>query len=78
MPLFGGVAQMVRARGSYPRRRQFDSVHRHQVSPRESQHLQSSLQLEGFSGDGFFSGLDAIVRTFRSIPRTDSVHPLGG
>ena len=25
----GGVAQLVRARGSYPRRRQFDSAHRH-------------------------------------------------
>jgi hypothetical protein len=28
--LFGGVAQLVRARGSYPRRRRFDSAHRHQ------------------------------------------------
>jgi hypothetical protein len=25
----GGVAQLVRARGSYPRRRRFDSAHRH-------------------------------------------------
>ena len=28
----GGVAQLVRARGSYPRRRQFESAHRHQLS----------------------------------------------
>ena len=27
----GGVAQLVRARGSYPRRRWFESTHRHQT-----------------------------------------------
>ncbi len=26
---YGGVAQLVRARGSYPRRPGFDSLHRH-------------------------------------------------
>jgi hypothetical protein len=46
---------MVRARGSYPRRRQFDSVHRHQISPRESEHFQMILQLKGFSGGVFLA-----------------------
>ena len=30
----GGVAQLVRARGSYPRRRRFDSYHRHHFPAR--------------------------------------------
>lgn len=33
-PLAGGVAQSVRARGSYPRRRWFESSHRHHSSYR--------------------------------------------
>jgi hypothetical protein len=57
---FGGVAQLVRARGSYPRRRRFESAHRHQNSPLDFHTLSDFTKL---------SDLLSYVASRRFMPR---------
>ena len=52
---------MVRARGSYPRRRQFDSAHRHQNSPLDF-HI-----LRGFDAGRRFAALCRFARFFAPV-----------